>query len=179
MNSMTIKEIRQMDDIAFAVRVLNERLDKLNNPNAPLATKLRCSMRTLENIIDRETRCKKSNWWSITYSGDAGQVRYTREMPESELIRIGKLVARGYFCGEIYGDEDDSQHASDVANCLNVIQGLDDDAVIKEYGVSIHTFEALADKMGYAMRRNLDKYHMDEDDALNNAIENVLDAQER
>lgn len=171
---MTIKEIKQIDDIAFAARILRERLNKLGNPNTPMAAKLRCSIRALENVVERKTS-NRCNWWEITYTDDVGRSRYARDMQESELMRIGMLVERGFYCGEILTDDDDSQHASDVADCLGVIDGMDEAAVQNEYGVSVQAFKELADKMGYAMRRNIDKYHMDVDDALDNAITDVLD----
>jgi hypothetical protein len=43
-------ELKKMDDVLFAIRVLNERKNNLPNPYTPLSQKLSQTVKTLENV---------------------------------------------------------------------------------------------------------------------------------
>ena len=50
MNRWTIKELGEIDDIGFAIAILNERRTELTNPYAPLAKKIEEAIKTLESL---------------------------------------------------------------------------------------------------------------------------------
>lgn len=45
----TIEMMEEMDDVSFAIAILNERLSELN-PYAPLAQKIKRAIQTLESL---------------------------------------------------------------------------------------------------------------------------------
>lgn len=51
---MTGKQLKQMSDLAFAAWVLQERHDRMSNPNTPLAEKLRSATNTLRRLDEME-----------------------------------------------------------------------------------------------------------------------------
>lgn len=55
MDRWTIEELEKIDDIEFAVAILNERRNRLN-PYSPLSTKLRESANTLTMIRAEKER---------------------------------------------------------------------------------------------------------------------------
>jgi hypothetical protein len=50
MNRWTMKELEEIDDIGFAIAILNERLADLSNPYAPLAKKIEEAIKTLKSL---------------------------------------------------------------------------------------------------------------------------------
>ena len=50
---MTGKQIAKMSDFAFAGWILQEKLDRMSNPNTPLAQKMRSAANTLREL-DKE-----------------------------------------------------------------------------------------------------------------------------
>ena len=55
----TIEELKNIDDISFAVRILNERRQTTTNVYSPLNQKISKAINTLENI--RAEQIKQSN----------------------------------------------------------------------------------------------------------------------
>lgn len=100
---LTNKNCKEMSDLAFTAVVLTEKLDKLGNPNTPIAAKLRCAINTVKGLVVKE-ETKKANWWSIDYSDSEAKRLPARYLFNDELERIGGLVSRGFSCGEIYPD---------------------------------------------------------------------------
>lgn len=47
---MTGKQIAKMSDFAFAAWILQEKLDRMGNPNTPLAQKIRSAVNTLHEL---------------------------------------------------------------------------------------------------------------------------------
>lgn len=55
-NTWTIKELNETDNLQFAICILNERKNKLTNPNSPLSNKIREAVAELEETrYDRQT----------------------------------------------------------------------------------------------------------------------------
>lgn len=52
---MTGKQIAKMSDFAFAAWILQEKLDRMSNPNTPLAQKMRSAANTLREL-DKEVK---------------------------------------------------------------------------------------------------------------------------
>lgn len=105
---MTTKQMAQMSDFAFAAMILQDKLDRLENPNTPLANRLQLAIHGLKrNDIYDKTRPK--SWWNIEFVGEAGQPISPADVPDLELLRIGGLVARGYWQGQIDFDADESE----------------------------------------------------------------------
>ena len=52
---MTGKQINKMSDLAFAAWILQEKLDRMNNPFTPLAKKICQSVNTLR-ALEKETQ---------------------------------------------------------------------------------------------------------------------------
>ena len=64
--------LSKMSDLEFAALILQSKLDKLQNPNTPIASKYRCAIRSIQflNQIEK-TRMKES--WSIQFWDDEGR----------------------------------------------------------------------------------------------------------
>lgn len=50
---MTGKQIAKMSDFAFAAWILQEKLDRMDNPYTPLASKLRATINALSEIAEQ------------------------------------------------------------------------------------------------------------------------------
>ncbi|MEG0985021.1 MAG: hypothetical protein RSK76_01455 [Clostridia bacterium] len=97
---MNTIELRQMSDLALATSMLQEKLDKLTNPNTPLAAKLRMSISHIKEL-DTNEKTQSKGWWYIQYYNETGSRLLPQEMEETELDRIGHLVQLGFGSGEI------------------------------------------------------------------------------
>jgi len=49
----TIEQMKNMDDLSFAITILNERRNKLTNVYSPLSQKLGKAIKTLENLREK------------------------------------------------------------------------------------------------------------------------------
>lgn len=102
MERYTKKKLEEMSDLQFAKCILQDRLNSLKNPYSPLSAKLRVAINKLDVLDNRPQR---KNWWDVTYSDQNGNKLPAIDIGDGELERIGKMVAKGYSCGEIYGGE--------------------------------------------------------------------------
>ena len=50
----TIEQMKEMDDLSFAIAILNERRNKLTNVYSPLSIKLTKSIQALERLKGKE-----------------------------------------------------------------------------------------------------------------------------
>ena len=57
MRRWTIKEMEEMDDLAFAIAVLLERQGMLTNPNAPLSQRINKAIDGLKRVADALKLC--------------------------------------------------------------------------------------------------------------------------
>lgn len=105
---MTNKAMAQMNDYEFAVTVLQEKLGKIENPNTPMANRLRVAIHGLrrQDILERT---RKKSWWEIVYTDEDGNIVASRDMPEVELERIGDMVREGYYQGQIDFEADSTE----------------------------------------------------------------------
>lgn len=97
---LTKKELDKMSDLELAAIILQEKLDKLTNPNTPIAAKLRVTINHLRTI-DTLEKTRMKGWWYIQYYNEDGMRMLPQEVPETELDRIGHLVQVGFGSGEI------------------------------------------------------------------------------
>ncbi len=51
--NVTGKQMAAMSDLAFAVKLLQEKLDRMDNPYTPLASKLRATINALSEIAEQ------------------------------------------------------------------------------------------------------------------------------
>lgn len=100
---MKNKEIAAMSDLDFAAQILQQRLDKIYNPNSPLATKLRCAIHHLR-AIDVKEQTRPAGYWFVQYYDAAGEHLSAMKLMTAELDRIGNLVRTGFTSGEITED---------------------------------------------------------------------------
>lgn len=126
MDRWTMAELKNTDDLSFAIQILYERRKGLN-PYAPLYQKISETVNTLamiraekERFIARISQPEAGaapeeeithtppfggSCWDIIYMDDDGQKIPARDMPDGELERIGRMVSEGYSCGEICREE--------------------------------------------------------------------------
>lgn len=93
-------ELRRMSDLELAALILQEKLDKITNPNTPMAAKLRVTINHLRTI-DTLEKTRMKGWCYIQYYDETGSRLLPQEMSETELDRIGHLVQVGFGSGEI------------------------------------------------------------------------------
>ena len=93
--------LSKMSDLEFAALILQSKLDKLQNPNTPIASKYRCAIRSIQflNQIEK-TRMKES--WSIQFWDDEGKRLLPQEVTDHELERIADLIKLGFGQGKLY-----------------------------------------------------------------------------
>lgn len=101
---MTNKELGAVSDLEFAAQILQQRLDKIYNPNSPLASKLRCTIHRLRAIDIRE-QTRPAGYWFIQYYDSSGEHIPVNSLTTTELVRIGDLVRVGFTSGEIVENE--------------------------------------------------------------------------
>ena len=95
-----MKNPHDLSNLEFAALVLQERLDKLQNPNTPKAQKLRLAIHELR-FLDQKEKSTPKNWWYLQFLGDEGQHVRPDDLIPQELQRIAGMVARGFTAGEI------------------------------------------------------------------------------
>lgn len=100
---MTNKELGTVSDLEFAAQILQQRLDKIYNPNSPLASKLRCTIHRLR-AIDIKEQTRPAGYWFIQYYDNAGEHIPAMKLTTAELDRIGNLVRVGFTSGELAED---------------------------------------------------------------------------
>lgn len=90
----------KMSDLEFAALILQSKLDKLQNPNTPIASKYRCAIRSIQflNQIEK-TRMKES--WSIQFWDDEGRRLLPQEITERALEQVGDFIKLGYGQGKL------------------------------------------------------------------------------
>lgn len=107
-----MKNPHDLSNLEYAAMVLQERLDKLANPNTPTAQKLRLAIHELR-FLDQKEKSTPKNWWYIQYLGDEGQHVRADDLIPQELQRIANMIGRGFTAGEIlpgaYDGEDGEQ----------------------------------------------------------------------
>ena len=97
---MKQKELAAMSDLQFAAILLQDRLDRIANPNTPLAAKIRATLHHL-HVLDIKEKNRPGGYWYIQFFNESGNRLLPDEMEESELDRIGHLVMVGFGAGEI------------------------------------------------------------------------------
>lgn len=105
---MTNKAMAQMNDYEFAVSIMQAKLNMLDNPDTPMANRLRVAIHGLRRQ-DMLERTRKKSWWEITFTDTDGNILASRDMPEVELERIGAMVREGYYQGQIDFEADESE----------------------------------------------------------------------
>ena len=95
-----MKNPHDLSNLEFAALVLQERLDTLQNPNTPMAQKLRLAINELK-FLDQKEKATPKNWWFVQYIGDEGQHVRADDLIPQELQRIGNMIVRGFTAGEI------------------------------------------------------------------------------
>ena len=122
---MTQKELAALSDLQFAAMLLQDRLDRLMNPNTPLAAKLRMTLNHLRELDIKETS-RPGGYWYIQFFNENGDRLLPEEMEENELDRIGHLVMVGFGAGEISHHERKNHHeklsGSDYGNASDYRQ---------------------------------------------------------
>lgn len=98
-----MKNPHDLSNLEFAALVLQERLDKLQNPNTPMAQKLRLAINELR-FLDQKEKSTPKNWWYMQYLGDEGQHIRADDLIPQEQQRIANMIARGFTAGEILPD---------------------------------------------------------------------------
>ena len=88
-----MKNPHDLSNLEFAALMLQERLDKLQNPNTPMAQKLRLAINELK-FLDQKEKTTPKNWWFVQYIGDEGQHVRADDLIPQELQRIGKMLNR-------------------------------------------------------------------------------------
>lgn len=76
--------------------------------------------------------------------------------------------------GELYSAYEEQQHIFDKADVEDIIDQMDDDTIMANYGVSMAAAEDLVDEIAYRMRRYIDKYDMSWESARDEAIKDVI-----
>ena len=106
----TMKNPHDLSNLEFAAVALQVRLDKLQNPNTPLAQKLRLAINELK-FLDQKEKSTPKNWWFVQYIGDEGQHCRADDLIPQERQRIANMIVRGFTAGEIlpgaYDDEEE------------------------------------------------------------------------
>lgn len=100
MIQLTQKELSTISDLEFAAQILQQRLDKIYNPNSPLASKLRCAIHRLR-AIDIKEQTRPAGYWFVQYYDTAGEHLPAIKLTTEELVRIGNLIQNGFTSGEI------------------------------------------------------------------------------
>lgn len=75
MRKWTIKELKETDDLTFAMVILSDRREGLNQ-EAPLAKKVRSAYHTLEQHRDAARNCIDCEFMDCAYNDGSGQCRY-------------------------------------------------------------------------------------------------------
>lgn len=93
----TMQQLREMSEKDFIAAVLHEKLDKMQNPNTPLAAKVRAAINYITNQPNPQNR---GGAWAITITDTDGSSIAPINLPDAELDRIAELVRQGYSGGE-------------------------------------------------------------------------------
>ncbi len=93
----TMQQLREMSEKDFIAAVLHEKLDKMQNPNTPLAAKVRAA---INYIANQPNQTKRGGTWALTITDTDGSSITPINLPDAELDRIAELVRQGYSGGE-------------------------------------------------------------------------------
>ena len=109
MRRWTIKELEEVDDLAFAIAVLRERQSMLTNPNAPLSQRIDTAIAGLERIGGKQrTEVARTPVHGrevvILQHRIVYWYRRDQEMTESDFEHIEELIRDGYNQGESNDD---------------------------------------------------------------------------
>lgn len=93
----TMQQLREMSEKDFIAAVLHEKLDKMQNPNTPLAAKVRAAINYITNQPNPQ---KCGGTWKLSITDTDGSSIAPINLPDAELDRIAELVRQGYSGGE-------------------------------------------------------------------------------
>lgn len=97
-----MKSMNDLSNLSFAMLVLQEKRNRLQDPRSPLGQKLRLAIDELQYLETRENSAPK-NWWYIQCLDGNAQHIGALDLTESERQRIAALIVQGYTAGEIHG----------------------------------------------------------------------------
>lgn len=104
MSRYTKKELDELSDIKFAQLILREKLDKLENPYSDLSTKLRRTIRTLEEQEEcSSTEVHKETANTIIKTKDGNIAKILKLIQENPDLPILPMVAGEIVVGDDFG----------------------------------------------------------------------------
>ena len=78
----TMQQLREMSEKDFIAAVLHEKLDKMQNPNTPLAAKVRAA---INYIANQPNQTKRGGTWALTITDTDGSSITPINLPDAEL----------------------------------------------------------------------------------------------
>lgn len=96
-----------------------------------------------------------------------------KEVFKVKIIRDGKEIE--LTSDELYQAYEEKQHLYDMMDIEFELDVYDDDELVEQYGMTREQLNKLVSEMAYRMRKYIDKYDMDFEDARVDAIKDIAD----